>query len=233
MNRLVDRAIRHGALACALWVSASAAIDAAAAADASAAWDAAPQDTASRPVPLSPEASRLLRWVKRSGDHGGSPFIVIDKRRAHLWLFDPAGQLLGHTPVLLGAAPGDHSVPGIGERELADIQPHERTTPAGRFVAEAGRNTHGEDIFWLDYDAAVSMHRVRAVNRSERRLQRLASPTPADNRISYGCVNLPVAFYDTQVRPRFTAHGGVVYLLPDTLPLHGVFGALDTAPRSR
>lgn len=55
--------------------------------------------------------------------------------------------------------------------------PHERTTPAGRFLAEAGRNADGDDIFWVDYDVAVSMHRVRAHVPAERRLQRLASPT--------------------------------------------------------
>jgi len=85
--------------------------------------------------------------------------------------------------VLLGLARGDDSVPGIGERKIAEILPFERTTPAGRFVGERGRNASGEDIVWVDYDAAVSMHRVRATNPKERRLERLASPTPADNRI--------------------------------------------------
>jgi hypothetical protein len=63
--------------------------------------------------------------------------------------------------VLLGLARGDVSVPGIGERKISDINPHERTTPAGRFISEPGRNLSGEDIVWVDYDAAVSMHRVR------------------------------------------------------------------------
>ena len=145
----------------------------------------------------------------------------------------PTAQLLGQTPVLLGLAQGDLSVPGIGERAMADIQPHERTTPAGRFVIEAGRNAQGEDIFWIDYDAAVSMHRVRALNAAERRLQRLASPTPADNRISYGCINVPAAFYDAQIRRLFTMRQGRVYVLPDTLPLRAVFGAWMEAPASR
>ena len=38
--------------------------------------------------------------------------------------------------------------------------PEERTTPAGRFVAERGQNLRGEDVVWIDYDAAVLMHRV-------------------------------------------------------------------------
>jgi hypothetical protein len=182
---------------------------------------------------MSAEVSRLRDWAIRTGDHANAPFVVIDKPRAHLWLFDPAGGLLGDTPVLLGLARGDHTVPGIGERRIQDIQPHERTTPAGRFLAEAGRNLSGEDVVWIDYNAAVSMHRVRATNAAERRLQRLASPTPADNRISYGCVNVPASVYDTRIWPVFRAGRAVIYVLPDTVPIVRVFSAMQGAPPAR
>lgn len=165
----------------------------------------------------------MRHWVMVSRDNEGLPFVVIDKRDARLWLFDAAGRLAGQTPVLLGAAHGDVSVPGIGERPMHDIRPEERTTPAGRFVAEAGRNAQGEDIFWVDYDAAVSMHRVRATVPAEKRLQRLATPTPSDNRISYGCINVPVAFYDRHLRPMFQPARGVVYLMPETVPSSSLF----------
>ena len=75
---------------------------------------------------------------------------------------------------LLGSARGDDSAPGIGDRPLAKILPDERTTPAGRFSAELGENNHGEDILWVYYDNAISMHRVRSVKASEKRSQRLA-----------------------------------------------------------
>lgn len=172
---------------------------------------------------LSPDAQAMRRWLAQSHDNAGSPFILIDKRAATLWLFDAKGELAGSTPILLGLARGDHSVPGIGERPLAQVQPHERTTPAGRFIAEPGRNAAGEDIFWIDYDAAVSMHRVRATNPSERRLQRLATATAADNRISYGCINVPAAFYDQVILPRFQGRRGVVYVIPEILPMASLF----------
>jgi hypothetical protein len=167
----------------------------------------------------------LWRWVRDSGDARGVPFAIVDKRGARLWVFDAAGAPLGDAPVLLGLARGDNSVTGIGERALADIQPLERTTPAGRFAVEAGFNAKGEDIFWNAYSAAVSRHRLRAVHASERRAQRMASPSAADNRITYGCINVPLAFYDARLRPAF-ARGAVVYVLPDTLPLRSVFAAL-------
>ena len=127
------------------------------------------------------------------GDAAGLPFLIVDKTAARVYAFDGQGRFVGDSAVLLGSARGDDSVPGIGDRPLAKILPEERTTPAGRFDAELGENNHGEDILWVDYDNAVSMHRVRAVKASEQRLQRLASPTAADNRISYGCINVPAA----------------------------------------
>ena len=179
---------------------------------------------ASTPEPLTPEAQTLLEWIQKSQDNGKAAFAILDKRQAQLWLFDAQAKEIGQTPVLVGAATGDASVPGIGERPIQEIKPHERTTPAGRFYLEPGKNAEGEDIFWVDYDAALSMHRVRAKN-SEKRLQRLASPTPKDNRISYGCINIPVAFYDDRLKPTLTAPRGVLYVLPENQPLQSLFNS--------
>jgi hypothetical protein len=178
------------------------------------------------PAPLTSDARTLVRWVTATRDNGGVPYAVIDKRQARIWVFDAEGRLLDTSPVLLGWARGDHTVPGIGDKPLKQVKPHEKTTPAGRFVTEPGRNLGGEDIFWIDYDAAVSLHRVRATQTKERRLQRLASPTPADNRISFGCINVPVAFYDRVVHPAFTRSRAIVYLLPERRPLASVFRPL-------
>ncbi len=170
-------------------------------------------------VSLSDPARQALDWVQRQGDHVGQPFIVIDKRLAHAWVFDGQARAVGSTAVLLGSAEGDDSVPGIGERPIASILPHERTTPAGRFPMEPGRNARGESIFWVDYDAAVSMHRVRSANASERRLQRLATADPGDNRISYGCINVPAHFYTSVIEALFSHGKGTVYILPETRAL--------------
>jgi hypothetical protein len=175
---------------------------------------------------VAADARRLAEWVVASGDNQGLPFAIIDKKNARVLVLSAEGRLRGSSPVLLGLARGDDSVPGIGERKIADIRPDERTTPAGRFQAEHGVNANGEDIFWIDYDAAVSMHRVRANNKVERRLERLASPSVADNRISYGCVNVPAAFYDRVIGTTFKQQNPVVYVLPDVKPVEQVFGAL-------
>ncbi|WP_306478566.1 hypothetical protein [Methyloversatilis sp.] len=165
----------------------------------------------------SPEVRRTVLGIKASQDNAGAPFHVIDKKQARLFAFDADGRLLGTTAVLLGAAIGDHSVPGIGNRPMGQIRPEERTTPAGRFVSEQGKNLKGEDVTWVDYDNAVSLHRVRTGKPAERRLERLATATPDDNRISYGCINVPVAFYERHIRPgQRSKRPAVIYVLPET-----------------
>jgi hypothetical protein len=178
---------------------------------------------------VSADARRLAEWAADDGDARGRAFMIVDKRAAALYVFDAAGRLVGTAPVLLGAARGDDSVPGIGQRPIAAVRPFERTTPAGRFVTAAGRNLDGEPVLWIDHGAAVSMHRVRATVASERRLQRLASPSAADNRISYGCINVPPSFYDSVVWPAFSRAPGIAYVLPETRPLHEVFEGLPIA----
>ncbi|MDB5698092.1 MAG: hypothetical protein JWN69_896, partial [Alphaproteobacteria bacterium] len=142
-------------------------------------------------------------------------FLVVDKVEAKVFAFDAQGRLLGSSAALVGVARGDVSPAGIGDRRLADIAPAERITPAGRFEAALGRNLAAKDILWIDYGAALSLHRVATGVPSERRLQRLATPTALDNRISYGCINVPAAFYDGVVLPLFRPANGVVYILPE------------------
>ena len=179
---------------------------------------------------LTVDAGELFGWVARSRDNDGLPFMIIDKRRAHLWVFDHSGKLQGDAPVLLGVARGDDTAPGIGDKKLSEIKPEERTTPAGRFLAEVGMNLRGEDVVWVDYDAAVSMHRVLTTNAKEQRARRLDTPTPNDNRVSYGCINVPTAFFENVVSTTVRGGNSVVYVLPESRPLRSVFNKLATAP---
>jgi hypothetical protein len=172
---------------------------------------------------ISPDARFLADWIADSGDAGGRQFVIIDKKGARVYVFDRDAQLMGASPVLLGVAPGDETVPGIGDKPLSEVKPEERTTPAGRFLGERGHNARGEDVVWVDYDAAVSMHRVLTTNRAERRLERLASPSIEDNRVSYGCVNVPVSFYEKFVRPAFAREKAMIYVLPEVKSLKQVF----------
>lgn len=175
----------------------------------------------------SPEAMHLAHWAVHTGDHKQHAFVIVDKKEARVYVFGPDGKLRESAPALLGAANGDHTVPGIGDKPLQLITHEEKTTPAGRFMAEPGLNANGEDVIWVDYDAAVSMHRVRPLVAEERRLERLATPVVEDNRISFGCINLPVTFYENVLSPAVKKHGAVVYVLPETRTTQELFGSFD------
>jgi len=179
------------------------------------------------------DARAIADWVVDSGDNARMPFVIVDKKAAHVYVFDAQGHLRGAAAALLGIALGDHSVPGVGERELSAIRLQDRTTPAGRFEAALGRNYKNKEILWVDYDAAISMHPVINTMPKERRPHRLATPTPLDNRISFGCINVPIPFFEHVVSPSFTGTSGIVYVLPDVLPLNKVFAAFARERETR
>jgi hypothetical protein len=176
----------------------------------------------------SGDARRVADWVVASGDNKNLPFVIIDKVRAKVFVFGQDGRLRGASLALLGKARGDDSVPGIGTRKLSTILPEERTTPAGRFVASLGHDLD-HDILWIDYDAAISLHRVITGTPGDHRLQRLATASPLDKRISYGCVNVPVKFYEDVVLKMFTGTTGIVYILPEVKRVEDVFSLSDGA----
>lgn len=180
-----------------------------------------------RHVVPTADVRHVAHWTVHAGDHQNKAFIIVDKKDARVYVFDRSGRLQDSAPVLLGSTVGDHTVPGIGDKPIAQVLPEERTTPAGRFIAEMGMNMRDEDVVWVDYDAAVSMHRVLTTNASERRLERLASPSVEDNRISYGCINVPRDFFEAVLSPAVRTQGAVIYVLPETRSAHEVFGSYD------
>ena len=175
----------------------------------------------------SSEVRHVAHWVAHSGDNGGRPYMLIDKVNARVFVFDAGGTLQGTDPALLGMVRGDDSAEGIGDLRLAAIRPQDRTTPAGRYVASLDRDLHGREILWIDYDSALALHRVAKGQPSERRAQRLASAGSDDNRISYGCINVPVDFYEKVVSPAFTNTEGIVYILPEMSTAREFFGSYD------
>jgi hypothetical protein len=175
----------------------------------------------------SDDARYTANWILESGDHQGQPFAIVDKRDARMYVFDAQGKVLGTSPVLIGLAPGDLSVPDIARRAPSSLLPMERTTPAGRFNAEPGHNDKGEEIVWVDYEASLAIHRLRPAPADERRSDRLNSQNAADHRISFGCVVVPVEFYERVVAATLGKRRGVVYVLPETRSARDMLGALE------
>jgi hypothetical protein len=169
------------------------------------------------------DVRRMADWVVSSADNGGLPFVVIDKKDAEVFVFDRQGQIVGAAPALLGLAVGDDSAPNVGDKPLSAISPKDRTTPAGRFVAYLGHEPGKPNFLWVDYKNNISVHRVVTGRSQDHRLQRLATPTPLDNRITFGCINVPVDFFERTVLPAFKSTEGIVYILPEIKATRDVF----------
>lgn len=163
---------------------------------------------------VSDTVIELAGWVVASKDNQGYPFAVMDKAAAQILVFDGEGRLRGATPGLFGSAVGDHTAPGVAGLALREIPGRDRTTPAGRFVGGFGPSIDAGRVLWVDYESAVSIHPTATGVPAERRAERLASPSPDDNRVTHGCINISPDFYAQIVAPTFE-RGGVFYVLPD------------------
>ncbi|MGY0799974.1 hypothetical protein ACW7G0_13095 [Lysobacter sp. A286] len=194
----------------------------AASAEDAAAQPVAAVDQLPRGQDVSGTVIELAGWVVAANDNQGYPFAVIDKAAAQILVFDGDGRLRGAAPGLFGSAIGDHSAPGIAGLALREIPGRDRTTPAGRFVGGFGPSIDAGRVLWVDYDSAVSIHPTATGVPAERRAERLASPSPDDNRISHGCINVSPEFYEGIISPTFE-RGGVFYILPDEAPIAETF----------
>jgi hypothetical protein len=167
-------------------------------------------------VPGAVHVERFSARVLASNDNRRRPYIVIDKANATVFVFDAGGRLQGTAAALLGMARGDDAAAGIGARDLAAIDPRDRVTPAGRFHAYLDRDAQGKEVLLVDYEASIALHAVVPGTPAERRAERLASATADDNRITFGCINVPLAFYRDVVSPAFARTYGYVYILPES-----------------
>ncbi len=171
---------------------------------------------------MSGTVIELAGWVVSSNDSQGYPFAVIDKAAAQVLVFGGDGRLRGAAPALFGSGIGDHTAPGVAGLALREIPGRDRTTPAGRFVGGFGPSIDAGRVLWVDYDSAVSIHPTATGVPAEKRVERLASPSPDDNRITHGCINVSPEFYEQIVSPTFLK-GGVFYILPEAAPIDETF----------
>jgi hypothetical protein len=185
-----------------------------------------PCTTAAQAAPSiapSAEVRDMARWVVDSGDNFHLPYVLIDKVNAQVFVFSARGELLGAAPALLGMARGDRLL-APNDATLAQIRPEQRITPAGRFLSRLSVDSEGKELLVMDYRAAISLHAVIKGTPEERRAERLRSATAQDNRISYGCINVPKDFYSSLVSATFAHSPGIVYVLPETGSATTLFG---------
>ena len=155
----------------------------------------------------SANVRHVAQWAIDSGDHGGLPFVVVDKELAQLFAFDAVGRLQASAPVLLGAARGD-----------ATEAP---ATPAGRFVIDIWQSSVKGGVVLVNGDVALSLYALPSPASPGRGLERLASDSVEDKRISDGSLHVASDFYQQFIEP-LRGQTGVAYVLPEVQPLHSL-----------
>ena len=164
------------------------------------------------------EVVNTANWVVDNDDTQGRPFVVADKKRGWVYVFNADGSLEGRNPAIFGKDTGDTREKGT------------RVTPSGRFEATVDPDAgplYGTTVDFLETEESVlAIHRVYLPEAKERR-RALESKGGADNRMSHGCINVEDTFYDDTLQPLFSESGGVVYILPETKS-----GAKPSSPRS-
>ncbi len=175
----------------------------------------------------TPTETAVVQNIVAQNDNQGKQFIVADKQAGTLTMYTASGQQITSTPTLFGKTKGD-SVSS-------------KNTPSGRFEtkqANVSTEGYGGSAQVLTQNgqnlqlggSTYAIHRVYTKYASENRQGRLDTPTATDNRISLGCINVPVDFYDTYLN---SDQATVVYVMPETdAGRTGVFNVVPTATQT-
>ena len=175
----------------------------------------------------TPTETAVVQNIVGQNDNQGKQFIVADKQAGTLTMYTASGQQITSTPTLFGKTKGD-SVSS-------------KNTPSGRFEtkqANVSTEGYGGSAQVLTQNgqnlqlggSSYAIHRVYTKYASENRQGRLDTPTATDNRISLGCINVPVDFYDTYLN---SDQATVVYVMPETdAGRTGVFNVVPTATQT-
>lgn len=177
---------------------------------------------------LATDTDRIIEYNKKN--YNGEYYGIVDKKSCKLKIYDKNGKVVQELTVGVGKKIGDQ----LGTYYMERVQ---KTKDAWK--AEQGRyTTPGE--FTMDEltkatpdytskkDGKPKVMMLKGDNRGIRsgnqaihmvpnshqdRNAKLDSPTTADNRMSYGCVNLKESDYD--ILAQYIGEGDKVYILPE------------------
>lgn len=170
---------------------------------------------------MSDLAKRVYETVSpaaaaKAGFKTGKAFIIADKPNGMLYAFHADGSLMAQAPALYGM--------DVGDKEVGDsFKGGKRITPAGTFtLAEVPEPEYtGGKVFMLKEtnvpgSGYIAVHAVWLGEPAQQRQRRLDTPSPADNRISYGCINTTNETFLKALLPNSSElTGGPIFVLPD------------------
>ena len=175
----------------------------------------------------TPTETTVVQNIVEQNDNQGKQFIVADKQAGTLTMYTAQGQQITSTPALFGKTEGDSvSSKNTPSGRFETKQVNVRTEGYGGSAQVLTQNGQNLQLGGSSY----AIHRVYTKYASENRQGRLDTPTASDNRISRGCINVPVDFYDTYLN---SDQDTVVYVMPETdAGRTGVFNVVPTATQA-
>lgn len=147
------------------------------------------------------------------------PYILVDKPNATGYVIGADHRIQAKFPVLLGRVRGDH--PNTVNVRVDSPSSQGATTPAGVFrlsrkqLTDRDLEEYNDNIFRLEGPGAGG-NSIHETWRGElgMREQALATPTPEDNRVSWGCVNVSRDIFESHVKQ--LPSGTLVWITPES-----------------
>lgn len=146
-----------------------------------------------------------------------SGYVVVDKPSATMFVFSKDNKLVGTSPVILGKTKGEspnRADPNTDQPGLYS------TTPAGRYTM--GTKLVDKSVAALEYEGrslalygsdGLYVHEIYPGEYAKRKAA-MDTPTTADNRMSWGCINIDKKDYDKYLKG-IGDEDSVIYITPD------------------
>lgn len=182
---------------------------------------------------MSPTAQAVYEAMAPVAMKSGKWFMVADKPNGMLHIFKEDGSHALSDPTLYGKDTGDVM------EAVSSLKGGAKVTPAGKFTLKARASTYagGQELILVeskDYTGYIAIHAADTSDASENRLGRLDTPTAADNRVSYGCINTKHDTFINEIAPNIAnLDGGMVFVVPDAQEQAAQMFAAETRTETR
>jgi len=182
---------------------------------------------------MSPTAQAVYEAMAPVAMKSGKWFMVADKPNGMLHIFKEDGSHALSDPTLYGKDTGDVLA------AVSSLEGGAKVTPAGKFTLKARASTYagGQELILVeskDYTGYIAIHAADTSTPSENRLGRLDTPTAADNRVSYGCINTKHDTFINEIAPNIAnLDGGMVFVVPDAQEQAAQMFAAETRTETR
>jgi hypothetical protein len=171
------------------------------------------------------DVDAVARWLLQKGSNENKPFLIADKRRGFLYVFQPNGQLIVKAKALYGAARSDFITTEQANKAIGELSTTDMITPAGMFkINPYNSPAYGPALRFAMYERTnLLIHRAPI----QWRRNYLASAATNRSWVTYGCINVLPGLLDDVILPALK-HGGVLVVLPETTPAGQFFGIEDS-----